>query len=162
MLTTSDKTDRQPSPGAKTKVEKAQSYLALISTGLGVLGAVGTGFVWLLTTFFLGNVHVEPDKPVDTVFVKVIDKKGQSSTYYGKDLQLMPGRYHLEVGVPDRQPTTHADVDVHLWKQVTIPLAVPEATGGAGQSATSTAADQSAAESGKKRWWQFWKKKQQQ
>lgn len=145
-----------PAP-AKTKVEKAQSYLALISTCIGICGAVGTGFVWLATSFFLGDVQIAPSKPVDAVCVKVIDKRGQAATYYAKDVQLMPGKYHLEISVPDIQTVQHADVDVKLWKISTIPYTVPEKT--AANAATEETSEQSAqADEPHKRWWQFWKK----
>lgn len=152
-------------PG-KTKVEKAQSYLSLVGTGIGIAGAVGTGLVWLITTFFLGDVQILPDKNADSVCVKVIDKRGQASLYFSKDVQLMPGKYHLEIGLPDQKPSKFADVDVKLWNITQIPWAVPAQ----GQTAVSSddhasvqpqQAALNASDSGDgqhKRWWQFWKR----
>jgi hypothetical protein len=150
----------------KPRVEKVQSYLAVVSTTLGILGAVGTAFVWLASNVCVGDVEIRPDRSLETVMVKVVDKKGQQATYFSKHVQLMPGSYHLEIGVPDKQPTWHTDVNVQLWKASVIPYAVPD---NLTQSASSTDTSEpqqgsaqdvagSEASSGKKRWWQFWRK----
>jgi hypothetical protein len=143
-------------PAQKTKVEKAQSYLTVISTTIGIIGAVGAGFAWVATTFFLGDVQIRPDKPVQTVCVKITDKHGQTAFYYGKDVQLMPGNYHLEIGLPDKAPTQHADVNVQLWKIAVIPWAVPADAAAATAITTDETNDTSSPDH--KRWWQFWKK----
>jgi hypothetical protein len=135
----------------KTKVEKAQSYMALASTSLGVLGVVGTAIVWLTTTFVTGDVQINPDKPVPVLVVKVFDAKGQQSVYYNKCVSLMPGDYHLEFGIPDKQPTVHTDVHVALWKKVEIPYAVPA-------TLVDETSDQPPDDTAKKKWWQFWKR----
>ena len=157
----------EKSAPVKTKVEKAQSYLTVVSTTIGIVGAVGTGFVWLATTFFLGDVQIRPDKPVDNVVIKVTDKHGQTAMYYGKDVQLLPGKYHIEIGLPDKPATQHADINVQLWKIATIPWAVPAdaaidgasdaPTGATIDSSINTTADNDAAVE-RKHWWQFWRK----
>jgi hypothetical protein len=170
----------------KTKVEQAHSYLALVSTAIGVLGALGTGFVWVSTTFFLGDVHINPDKPIDALTIKVFDKRGQASNYLGKDVQLMPGKYRVEISRADGSGPQTADVNVQLWKVATIPYAVPStemkpgdpsltatdpASGydNASASNNASASDNASDGSGdamrrqsydKKHWWQFWKKSQ--
>ncbi|HEY9791137.1 MAG TPA: hypothetical protein V6D22_12095 [Candidatus Obscuribacterales bacterium] len=138
----------------KTKVEKAQSYLTVASTTIGIIGAVGAGFAWAATTFFLGDVQIRPDKPVDSLCVKITDKRGQTAFYYGKDVQLMPGKYHLQIGLADKELTQHADVDVRLWKIAVIPFSVP-AAGAAAMAADATNTDIVPQH---KRWWQFWRK----
>jgi hypothetical protein len=143
-------TTEQPLAPQKTKVEKAQSYVGLASTSLGVIGAVGTAFVWLITTFCVGDVQINPDKPVPTMMLKVIDSKGQQSTCYSNTVSLMPGKYHLEFGVPDKQPTEHADVNVSLWKKTEIAYTVPAEF----IQPPTTQED----EKSKKKWWQFWKR----
>lgn len=129
----------------KTKIEKAHSYLGLVSTTLGIVGAVGTAFCWIATTFFEGQVEIRPDKPVEAVLVKVMDNKGQQSIYYNRFVSLLPGDYHLEFGVPDKKPTKHADVHVELWKQSVIPFVVPP------ELVQPEKIE-------KKKWWQFWKR----
>jgi hypothetical protein len=156
----------------KTKVERAHSYLALASTGIGVLGALGTGFVWVSTTFFLGDVHINPDKPIDALTIKVIDKRGQSSSYFGKDVQLMPGKYRLEISRADGSGPQMADVNVQLWKVATIPYSVPttemkpaeagmdSGTGMSDDMSVGISAESMRRLDDKKHWWQFWKKGQ--
>src|SRR5262249_32915936 len=110
----------------KTRVEKLQGYLGVVSTTLGIIGAIGTAFVWIAANVFVGDVEIRPSKPVEAVMVKVIDRKGQQSIYYSKHVQLMPGSYHLELGVPDKQPTRHLDVNIQLWKSAVIPYPVAD------------------------------------
>lgn len=135
-------------PAQKGKAERLQTYLGVTSTTLGILGALGTAFVWLASSVYVGEVSINTDKPVDSLMVKVVDKKGQSLTYYGTHVSLMPGTYHLEIGVPDINETKHTDATVELWKQTAISYAVP-----------SGAESKQARPEGRKHWWQFWKKK---
>jgi hypothetical protein len=142
-------------PPQKTKVEKAQSYLALASTSIGIIGAVGTVFVWLTASFFTGDLQINPDKPVPSMMVKVVDSKGQQAVYYNKCVALMPGDYHLEFGIPDKQPTVHADAHVNLWKKTEIAYAVPA-------TLVEAPPDPNADGSAKRKWWQFWKRRSDQ
>lgn len=142
-------TTENPAPPQKTKVEKAQSYLGLVSTGLGVLGVVGTGIVWVTTTFMDGEVQINPDKTISALEVKVTDTQGHQKIYYGRNLWLFPGKYHLEFGVPDKQPTTHADATVSLWKKTEVPYVVPASLVEPEQPTEDNKS--------KKKWWQFWK-----
>lgn len=132
--------------GQTTKVAKAQSYLGLVSTSIGVVGALGTAFVWLATTYFTGELAISPDKPVEEMMVKVIDSRGYQQTYYTRYVSLMPGDYHIEYGVADKKPTMHADAHVNVWQRTIIPYVVPEELAKKEQPAE------------KKRWWQFWRK----
>lgn len=160
----------QPLPHVKPKVERVQSYLTVLSTSIGIIGAVGTGFVWVAANLFVGDLEIKPDKQVDAIVVKAVDKKGQQGVYYSNHVQLMPGVYHLEIGVPDKQPTRHVDVNVQLWKHTVIPYSVPAALAAAGASsdtssggtAQSDAADASTSGDATqhRRWWQFWRKKE--
>lgn len=140
-------TTQTPAPHQKTKVEKAQSYLTMLSTTIGVVGAVGTAFVWLATTFFDGHILIVPDQDVPAVVVKVSDVKGHRSEYFQKAVYLVPGDYHVEIGVPDKQPTSHADVHVNLWQETKVSWTVPP----------QLVSPDSAEERKKKKWWQFWK-----
>jgi hypothetical protein len=143
-------TTETSTPPVKTKTEKAQSYLTIASTTIGVVGAVGTAFVWLATTFFDGHILIVPDKEIAAVCVKVSDLKGKRSEYFQKAVYLLPGDYHVEVGVPDKQPTMHTDVHVNLWQETKVSWSVPPEL--------VTPEDRAAAkEEKKKKWWQFWK-----
>lgn len=130
----------------KIKVEKAQTYLGLTSTAIGIVGAVGTCFVWLVGNFCTGTLEIQPDKPVEAVMVKVVDKKGQQQTYYSRWISLMPGDYHIEFGVPDKKPTKHTDAHINFWQSTVIPYAVPDELASLPQPEP------------KKRWWQFWRR----
>lgn len=135
-------------PVQKGKAEKLHTYLGMTSTTLGILGAVGTGFVFLASNFYVGDLEITTDKPVDSLQVKVVDKKGQAMTYYGTHVSLMPGSYHLEIGVPDLPDKKHMDATVELWKKTPISYTVPD-----GAESKEPATEE------RKRWWQFWKKK---
>jgi hypothetical protein len=136
----------EPPVTSKTKAEKAQSYLSITSTTIGIIGAVGTAFVYLASTYFTGQVEINPDKPVQEMMVKVTDSKGHQSTYYTRYVSLMPGDYHLEFGIPDKKPTKHADAHVKVWERTIIPYTVPEELAFKEEPET------------KKKWWQFWKR----
>lgn len=144
-------TTEQAAPPQKSKVEKAQSYMVLASTTLGVLGVIGSGFVWVAANFMVGDVYINADKPVPALMVKVVDSKGLQHIFYNNTVPLMPGDYHLEFGIPDKKPTVHRDVHVTLWQRTEIPYAVP----------ADLVDDQPNVDDsdkpGKKKWWQFWK-----
>jgi hypothetical protein len=150
-------TTETSTPPQKTKAEKAQSYLTMASTTIGIVGALGTAFVWLATTFFDGHILIVPDKDVPAVQVKVTDMKGHQNGYFQKAVYLLPGDYHVEVGVPDKQPKMHADVHVNLWQETKLPWTVPPQLVAASQDTTAT---DSGEEPKKKKWWQFWKHSQ--
>lgn len=153
MTDTATKQPPQSTPAQKTKVERAQSYLGLASTGIGIIGAVGTAFVWLATTYYTGQLEIHPDKAVDAIMVKVTDTKGYQSTYYSRYVSLMPGDYHIEFGVPDKQPTRHTDAHVNVWQRTVIPYAVPNELAQHEEQSTETP---------KRKWWQFWKRSPRQ
>jgi hypothetical protein len=150
MATSTRTSPTKNQAAGKTAVEKWHGYLALISTLIGIAGALFGLLAWAAMNFLLGDVEIKPDKPVESIMVKVVDKRGQAATYYGRRIQLMPGNYHLAIGLPDKPPTKHADVTVQLWHAVAIPYTVPEA---------GTASD-TAEGNVRKHWWQFWKKHQ--
>lgn len=139
----------------KSKTERTQSYLTMASTTIGILGAVGTAFVWAATTFFDGHILIVPDKEVPAVHVKVTDTKGHQNAYFQKAVYLVPGDYHVEVGVPDKQPTTHADVHVNLWQETKVAWTVPPQLVTPPEGTTAAGSED---ESKKKKWWQFWKR----
>ncbi len=146
MTETAVRPTEAPAPGQKTKVEKAQNYLGVVSTSIGVVGALGTAFVWLATTYFTGELAISPDKPVEEMMVKVIDSRGHQQIYYTRYVSLMPGDYHIEYGVADKKPTVHADAHVNVWQRTIIPYVVPEELAKKEEAPTN------------KKWWQFWRK----
>ncbi len=137
-----------PAP-TKGKVEKAHHLLSLVSTAAGVAGALGATFVWLFASLYVGDVEVQPDRPVGALVVKVYDRKGQSAEYHMKSFQLMPGSYHLEVSA-DGGPAQHSDVEVRFHEKCPVPVRVAPAGAGLENEPDRT--------EGKHHWWQFWRK----
>ena len=133
----------------KSKVERAQHLVHTVSMTVGVIGATGTALVWLAANVFVGDVVIQPDKPVQSVIVKVYDKRGQDATYHLRQFQLMPGNYHLEV-TPDGNKTQHADVEVKFGQKCVVPVTVTS-----GQDDSAGDMEQP---SQKHHWWQFWRK----
>lgn len=137
------------SPQAKAGLEKTQSYLTLTSTLIGVLGGLGTIFVWLAANFYVGEIEIIPERPVEAVVTKIFNKEGHESTFHTRSIKLMPGEYHLEVGIAEADARSqHYDVVVAFGQKNTINLAVPP----------SLAKKEFSTEKVRKRWWQFWKK----
>ena len=143
-VTPASKTPNQ----SKSKVERAGSYLSLVSTTAGVLGAVGTLFVWLTANFYVGDVEVKPDQAFESVVVNVYDRKGQESSYHTPRFQLMPGSYHLEI-VPNGGPAQHRDAEVRFGEKTVVDVDV--------QSAINQDEAQGERQERKKHWWQFWR-----
>ncbi len=138
----------------KTRVDRVHSYLGIVSTTIGICGAVGTGFVWLAANFYTGDVIIRPDKQVNMLAVKVFDARGQQATYYTNQIQLMPGRYHLEVS-PDNGLSQHCDAVVKFRETTLLPVAVIAGAKADGQPST----DSLAGKTKPRRWWQFWRGK---
>ena len=134
----------------KTGVDKAQSWLTVASTTFGIIGAVGTGAVWLIANFYTGTVEVKANQPVESVIIKVYDTRGKETTFHSKTLQLMPGTYHLEVVLPDGR-SRHFDTAVKFGE--TSALAV---------SVSDKASETEAEPVKKKRWFQFWRSENDQ
>lgn len=133
----------------KTGLEKTQSYLTMTSTLIGVLGGLGTLFVWLAANFYVGEIEIVPDRPIEAVVTKIFSKEGHESTYHTRSIKLMPGEYHLEVDMNEDKPQ-HYDVVVSFGQKNIINLPVPPAL----------EKEETSIEPERKRWWQFWKKGQ--
>jgi len=146
-------------PAAKTrpvdKVGRAHSYLGLVSTALGVCGALGTLFVWLVASFYVGDVEVRPDKNAEALVVKAYNSKGQEATFHTRRFQLMPGTYHLEI-TADGGATKHADTEVKFNKMSVVPVVINSPAEGQFADRASDAGQQT---TGRRHhhWWQFWR-----
>jgi hypothetical protein len=140
------------SPPRKTKVEHLQSYMGLASASIGVVGALGTVGVWVASNFYTGDVVIRPDKNVESIIVKVFDRKGQQATFYSRQFQLMPGQYHFEITMPQNE-THSADATIRFGKSAVIPVAV------AGGNPASLQANDTTGD--KHHWWQIWRHNKQ-
>lgn len=98
--------------------------ITTISTALPIIGAVGTAGVWLAANFYTGEVEITPDRPFNSLEVRVSDKKGQETVFHTPSFQLMPGQYHLEVTV-DSQHKQHFDVKTSFHKHQKLAVHVP-------------------------------------
>ena len=137
----------EPKVTEPARIVKANHYLGLISTVVGICGGLGTLFVWLTANFYVGDIEVVTDRPVDSMAIRVYDRKGGETTFHTSKFQLMPGIYHFDV-VPAGAITAHADAQVSFAKKTVIPVSV-----------TSGADDSSGEDTHpvKKHWWQFWR-----
>lgn len=145
------KTAATTNPPAQTKgkVERTHHIIHTLSMALGIIGAIGGGGVWLAANIYVGDVEIQPDKPVQSLIVKVYDKKGQEATYHLNKFQLMPGNYHLEV-TPDENKTQHAQVEVKFGQNNLVPVSV---TAGSNENAGDVEEQPQ-----RRHWWQFWRK----
>jgi hypothetical protein len=133
-------------PGKVTQtLDKAHNYVGTMSKVIGVVGAVGTLFVYLTSTFYVGDVQIQANQKVDAVEVKAYTHKGNEAVYHTMAFQLMPGEYHLEI-TPEGAVTKYADIKVEFNKPCLVPVEVVLKPG------ELTPAQK------KLHWWQFWRK----
>lgn len=132
---------------ASPRIDRLHKHLTVVSTAIGICGALGTAFVWLMATFYVGDVRINVDQPVDSLLVRVYDREGHEATFHGKNFQLMPGGYHLEVVPPDGKPR-HFDVEVGFRQTAAVEVSLAD-----------TQAFQKLEQPNPKRsWWQFWRR----
>ncbi len=140
------------------RVHKAKDYVALIVTALPLFGAIGTIFVWIFCSVYVGNVELTSSKPFRSVFVQVFNEKGNECEFHSPRFQLMPGDYLLQVSVDGQLPTKYSAI-VKLHKKILIPLEVnKEESNKTTIQSVESIDDQLLDERPKKRWWQFWRK----
>lgn len=99
----------------KTKLEKTQSLLTVISTSIGLLGIAGSTFAFAASTFYTGSIDVRPDFETPGMVVKVFTSEGHQSVFHTKHINLMPGTYHLEISSPNGK-VVHRDSKIHFHK----------------------------------------------
>jgi len=135
-------------------VNKARDYVGLMVNALPLIGAVGTVFVWIFCSVYVGNVELTSSKPFRSILVQVFNEKGNESEFHSPRFQLMPGDYLFLVSL-DGQPPTKCSAIVRLHEKVLVPM------GEQNQATIAPAAntvDESLTERPKKRWWQFWRR----
>src|SRR5579885_2720746 len=117
----SQTTLNQPAaPAAPSKIDHTHKLLSIVSTSLGICGAMGTVIVGLLMNFYVGDVEIQPDKPVSALVVKVYDNKGHEAVYHTAKFQLMPGDYSVEILPEGVSKPLHAQAHVEFRKRQTI------------------------------------------
>ena len=122
----------------KTRLEKTQSLLTIISTSLGLIGIAGSTFAFAASTFYTGSVDVRPDFETPGLVVKVYTSEGHQSIFHAKHINLMPGDYHLEICSPNGK-VAHRDCKIKFHKNniINVNLGPPPA-----ESAETAAAAQ--------------------
>ena len=115
------KAQTNPAPPHKSKLDKTQSLLTVISTSIGLMGVAGSALAMSLSTLYTGAVEVRPDADAADVVVRVYSKDGHESVFHTKHIDLMPGDYHLEISSGEGR-VAHADTRVRFHKTNTIPV----------------------------------------
>ena len=97
----------------------------MTSTGLGVLGAAGTVFVWLVGSFYTGQVIINTDRPVESMVVKVFAQIAGLVLPYLANFDLKNLTVYHEIAVPTTQFAANTNA-VHLgaiWGCLALALA---------------------------------------
>ncbi len=153
IASTETKTGENKSPGQKTRLEKTQSLLSVISSSVGLIGVAGSVFAFAVSSFYVGSVDIKPDREYPGLSVKVYTKEGHESLFHCKHISLMPGEYHLEISAPEKK-ALHLDTKISFNKNNEIPVSFD----GLDSSKPGQNAELNPESRSKKRWWQFWKR----
>ena len=137
------------------KLSKAKDVLAVISTTVTILGALGTLFVFLAVNYYVGDVEVACSQPFQKIEIGAFNRKGQSSTFYTPKFQLMPGTYHLSITCDGKAPQ-HQEAVVRVGHKTTVQ--VTQAVEPVSTQATDQEAEQVATKV-KQHWWSKFLKK---
>lgn len=115
-----------PKPVHKTKLEKTQSWLTIISTSVGLMGIAGSTFAFAVSTFYTGSIDVKPDFATPGMVVKVYTSEGHETVFHTTHISLMPGQYHLEIVSPNGR-VVHQDTKVsfHHNNDIYVKLGAP-------------------------------------
>jgi hypothetical protein len=131
--------------GWRTHIKDVTSILV---TSLPLLGALGTGFVWLAMTFYVGTIEVRPNKAFKSIDVCTYDTKGAEFHFHSPHFQLMPGDYAFLISF-DQAPGHLYNAHVN-FKETTV-VSVTADDDNLQQVSTPKQERQ-------KKWWQFWKR----
>ena len=121
-----------------------------------LLGALGTGFVWLVMTFYVGTVDIRPDKAFKSIDVCTYDSKGTEFHFRSPRFQLMPGDYTLLVSC-DQSPGRLFGAHVN-FRETTL-VAVAQEVNGEAKSDAKPESESKTEPENHKRWWQIWRNK---
>lgn len=149
QITQSEQVSTTANPHVPGQKSRAREMLRTVSMTLPIIGAVGTGFVWIAANFYVGDVEVVSSTPVRSIVIDAFNKRGQSATFHTQRFQLMPGAYHLEVTAEGRGKVP-ADVDVEFGKtkRITVNLARAPITAPSAVAAVPATPHQSAEAAG--------------
>lgn len=137
----------------KGRVEKADSYLGIVSKLVTIVAALSTVGFWLYSSFYVGTLELKTNAPVDDITLRLYNDRGEERVFRTDLVKVTPGRYRVVVDANGQQTGQYA-TDVK-FNRVTVlnHSVVPEA---APADAARTAQN---AEKGNRKWWQFWRKK---
>ncbi|MCC7532175.1 MAG: hypothetical protein IT342_26970 [Candidatus Melainabacteria bacterium] len=134
-------------PSPKVSTARTKEILTILVTGLPIMGALGTFFVWTATNFYVGDVEVQTSRPFNAITVKVFDSKGSEATFHTPKFQLMPGNYHFVINA-DNNGTQHADTNVAFHAKTKVQVELPS---------DLERVEAQVVKAKPKRFWQFWK-----
>lgn len=135
-------------------VEKADTYLGVVSKALTIFAALSTLSVWLYTTCYVGTLDVTPSKPFQELTLKVYDERGIESVYHTGHLKLLPGRYQILAKTDNNEPS-RLEATVNFNKTTVVPYTVAEPVD---SDADPGAPDDIRDQKSNRRWWQIWKR----
>jgi hypothetical protein len=127
-----------------------RDWTNILVASLPLLGALGTGFVWLVMTFYVGSVEIQPAKAFKSIDICTYDSKGAEFHFRSPHFQLMPGDYALLVSC-DQAPGQLYNVHVDFKKTTTLSIAASDSPEVKQESKPETIKQ--------KRWWHFWSSK---
>ncbi len=138
---------KSPETGAwRTHIKDVTSILV---TSLPLLGALGTGFVWLVMTFYVGTVEVRPNNAFKSIDVCTYDAKGAEFHFHSPHFQLMPGDYAFLISF-DQAPGHLYNAHVNFKETTVVAVAVNDDD--------SVQQESKRKQEMQKKWWQFWKR----
>jgi len=136
-------------------IKKARDWVGLLVAALPLIGALGTLFVWIFASLYVGNVEVKITQPYRAILVQVFNEKGSENEFRSPRFQLMPGDYLLRVTLDSQAPKNLRAIV--KYKETTL-LPYDENLPSAQVRADEEEEKAIEVKANKKRWWQFWRK----
>lgn len=135
-------------PEKKAWTNHLKELTNILVASLPLLGALGTGFVWLVMTFYVGTVDIKPNTAFKSIDVYTYDCKGTEFHFRSPHFQLMPGDYAFLVSC-DQAPGRVYNAHVNFKETTSVAVAVNDDT--------KSLEELKPKEESPKKWWQFWR-----
>ena len=146
-------TELKPQTSHKGRVEKADSYLGIVSKLVTIVAALSTVGFWLYSSFYTGTLELKTNVPVDDISLRLYNDRGEERVFRTDLVKVTPGRYRVVVDANSQQAGQYtADVkfnQVTVLNHTVVPKTAP----------ADAALTPDNAEKGNRKWWQFWRKR---